>query len=64
MGFEKVGRHILHDSAPLLMIQGLDGRYTCTSDLPSEKTKVRVIFPSIVMRRWVMHARKIVSIVF
>ena len=46
------------------MIQGLDGRYTCTSELTSEKTEVRVIFPSIVMRRWVMHARKIVSIVF
>ena len=46
------------------MIQGLDGRYTCTSELTSEKTEVRVIFPSIVTRRWVMYTRKIVSIVF
>ena len=46
------------------MIQGLDVSYTCTSELTSERTEVRVIFPSIVMRRWDMLTRKIVSIVF
>ena len=46
------------------MIQGLSGRYTCTSELTSEKTEVRVIFPSVVTRRWVVHAWKIISIVF
>ena len=32
--------------------------------LPSENAEVRFIFASIVTRGWIMHARKVVSIVF
>ena len=62
--FGKVSQHIQHDNAPLLNIQHFDGRNTCTSELASKKAEVRVSFPNIVARGWVMHARKIVSIVF
>jgi len=46
------------------MFQGLVGRTTCTSELPSENAKARFIFAGIVTRGWIMHARKVVSIVF
>ena len=32
--------------------------------LPSENAEVRFIFASIVTRGWIMHARKVVNIVF
>ena len=60
----KVGQHIQHDSVPLLNIHGLDGRGTCTSELPSEKAEVGVSFYIIAMVGWIMHARKIVNMVF
>ena len=46
------------------MFQGLVGRTTCTSELPSENAKARFIFAGTVTRGWIMHARKVVSIVF
>ena len=61
--FEKVGQHIVHDSVPLFMSQCLGFPITCTSELPSKKTKVRLIFASIVARGWIMHAGKVVTIV-
>ena len=60
----KVGQHIQHDSVPILNIHGLDGCGTCTSKLPSEKAEVGVSFCIIAMIVWIMHARKIVNIVF
>ena len=61
--FIKVGQHVQHDMVPLFMIQGLGGRCTCASELPSEKVEVRFIFAYIVMRGQIMHAREVVTIV-
>ena len=61
--FVKVGQHIKHDMAPLLIRQGLGGRTTCGSEWTSEKAEVRLIVASIVTGRWIMHARKVVTIV-
>jgi hypothetical protein len=57
-------QHIYHDAAPLFMCQGLSGRYTCASELPSEKAKVWFIFVSIVTRGRIMHARKVLGVIF
>ena len=46
------------------MFQFLLCRTTCTSKLSSKKAKARFNFAVIVTRRWIMHARKVVSIVF
>ena len=46
------------------MFQGLVGRTTCTSELPSKNAKARFISVGIVTRWWIMHTRKVVGIVF
>ena len=46
------------------MVQGLVPRITCTSKLSSEDAETRFIIASIVTRGWIMHAGKIVTIVF
>ena len=46
------------------MFQGLMGRTTCTSELPSKNAKARFISVGIVTRWWIMHTRKVVGIVF
>jgi len=60
----KVGQQIKHDMAPLFIVQSLVHRITCTSKLPSENAEARFIIASIVMRGWIMHARKLLTIVF
>jgi hypothetical protein len=39
--FVKVQQHIQHDSAPLIMLQGLGARCPCLFELPFEKAEVR-----------------------
>jgi hypothetical protein len=56
--FLKVARNIYRDSAPLFKRYGLAHPNSCTSELSSEKAKVRFIFASIVLRRLVMHVGK------
>ena len=46
------------------MFQDLVGRITCTSELSSENVEVRFMFASIVTRGWIIHAMKVVRIVF
>jgi len=60
----KVGQQIKHDMAPLFIVQSLVPRITCTSKLPSENTEAGFIIASIVTRGWIMHAWKIITIVF
>jgi len=40
LDFVKVVQHIKHDTTPLFRFQGLGGRSTCASELPSEKSEV------------------------
>ena len=44
--------------APLFMSQGLGGRTTRASELPSKNAEVRFIVAIIVTRGWIMHARQ------
>ena len=61
--FVKVGQHVEHDLAPLFIAQGLWGRCTCPPAWPFEKVEGRFIFVLVVMRGWIMHARKVLIIV-
>ena len=46
------------------MVQGLIPRITCTFKLSSENAETRFVIASIVMRGWIMHDRKVVTIIF
>jgi len=60
----KVGQKKKHDMAPLFIVQSLVPRIACTSKLPLENAEARFIIASIVMRGWIMHARKLLTLVF
>ena len=60
----KVGQQIKHDMAPLFIVQSLVPRIACTSKLPLENVEARFIIASIVTRGWIMHARKLLTLVF
>jgi len=60
----KVDQQIKHVMAPLFIVQSLVPRITCTFKLPSKNAEARFIIASIVTRGWIMHARKLLTIVF
>ena len=60
----KVGQQIKHNMVPLFIVQSLVPRIACTSKLPLENAEARFIIASIVTRGWIMHARKLLTLVF